>query len=113
MSLPAPLCSNHKLCKNTRHVDQQGVLTVEPGGHLGSLMTQFAILYSLARQSDPLSLVELLHYCALIGPELQSLEIFSSTERSNYRRSYAFMFQNPWMPELVLYGIILLAQATL
>ena len=28
----------------------QGVLTVEPGAHLGTLMTQFAILYGLARQ---------------------------------------------------------------
>ena len=50
LAWPAPLCSNHKLCKNTRDVDQQGVLTVEPGGHLGSLMTQFAILYSLCRR---------------------------------------------------------------
>ena len=32
------------------------------------------------------SLVELLHYCALIGRELQSVEIFSCTERSYYRR---------------------------
>ena len=28
----------------------QGVLTVEPGAHLGTLMTQFAILYSLSRR---------------------------------------------------------------
>ena len=32
------------------------------------------------------SLVELLHCCTLIGPELQSGEIFSCTERSYYRR---------------------------
>ena len=33
-----------------------------------------------------LSLVELLHCCALIGRELHSVEIFSCTERSYYRR---------------------------
>ena len=33
------------------------------------------------------SLVELLHYCALIGRELLSVEIFSCTERSYYSRS--------------------------
>ena len=33
------------------------------------------------------SLVELLHCCAIIGQELQSVEIFSCTERSYYRRS--------------------------
>ena len=33
------------------------------------------------------SLVELLHCCALIGRELQSVEIFSCTERPYYRRS--------------------------
>ena len=32
-------------------------------------------------------LVQRLHYCALIGRELQSGEIFSCTERSYYRRS--------------------------
>ena len=32
------------------------------------------------------SLVELLHYCALIGRVLQSVEIFSCTERFYYRR---------------------------
>ena len=37
-------------------------------------------------QSSPLSLVELLNCCALIGPELQSVEIFSCTETSYYRR---------------------------
>ena len=33
-----------------------------------------------------LSLVQLLHCCALIGRELQIVEIFSCTERSYYRR---------------------------
>ena len=33
------------------------------------------------------SLVQLLHYCALIGRELQSVEIFACTERSYYRCS--------------------------
>ena len=33
-----------------------------------------------------LSLVQLLHCCALIGRELLSVEIFSCTERSYYRR---------------------------
>ena len=33
------------------------------------------------------SLVDLLQYCALIGRELQSVEIFSCTERSYYSRS--------------------------
>ena len=31
----------------------EGVLTVEPGAHLGTLMTQYALLYGLSRQGTP------------------------------------------------------------
>ena len=54
-------------------------------GNRGGL-EYFDIVRPQADVYPAFSLVELLHYCALMGRELQSGEIFSCTERSYYRR---------------------------
>ena len=56
-------------------------------GQLGQAGQEVEVRGRLGGRYPAFSLVELLHCCALIGPELQSGEIFSGTERSYYRRT--------------------------
>ena len=58
------------------------------------------------------SLVELLQCCVLIGRELQMVEIFSKWLYASYVPRRSKQITSQW-DELVLYGIRLLAQATL
>ena len=78
-------------------------LQCQPGGDWSRATnyTECLANINLYRQSGALtpeiypafSLVQLLHCCALIGPELQSVEIFSCTERSYYRLSLVMLHQ--------------------
>ena len=63
-----------------------GICLFDQCGKLIRQISEPVSRLSSLQQTGPLSLVQLLHYCALIGRELKSVEIFSCTERSYYRR---------------------------